>query len=281
LKYQAFTFLILVLAGVALVMNACTGGPTYGTGSPFVPVAGSPTITDTPGTVVAVFTPTKTYTALPSATFTHTPLVTATPTSTLAANLSFTPTSTRTGTFTQTATRTATATITSTPTVTSTPTGCVVAGGNFSATGDASNSTAVNDFGTYVVGPFGLTNPSAVTELTFGAPTLSNQQMYAGIYADNGSNYPSTLVYQSPLTTLTTGGGSIVPVANLSAAPLTLCPGLYWLAIASPDLTTNSITFYEQSNQTAYCDFSAVMPATFPGSASTAVSVGMQMFFDY
>jgi hypothetical protein len=281
LKYQAFTFLILVLAGVALVMNACTGGPTYGSGSPFVPVAGSPTVTDTPGTVVAVFTPTKTHTPLPSATFTHTPLVTATPTSTLAANLSFTPTSTRTGTFTQTATRTSTATMTATPTITSTPVVCSVVGGNTGSVGDAAASGSVlNDPGTYISGPYGITQSAAVTGLEIFLTTAPGADVHLGIYADNGAGtLPTTVVYESPLINIAAAGTFVY---DLSATPVTLCAGLYWTAESSPDTSTSiDVTQADTAFASTVWTASSVFPSPFPSSPNTGFGPVMQIFYAY
>jgi hypothetical protein len=290
LKYQALTLLLLILAGVALVMNACTGGPTYGSGSPFVPLPSSPTIVSSPGTVVAVPTSTKTHTPVPTVTRTHTPVAAPTSTFTLAANLSSTPT--RTATKTQTPTITATPSVTSTvtatqtlffvntATVTSTPTSCVVVGGNQASVGTAAASGSVlDDFGTYVSGPFGITQSAAVTGLEIFS-TSAPGTVHLGLYQDGGSGtLPITVVYESPLVNISVAGTFVY---DLSATPVTLCPGSYWTAIASPDTSTSILmTEADTTFVSTVWTASSVFPNNIQPGANTGFGPVMQILYDY
>jgi hypothetical protein len=60
---------------------------------------------------------------------------------------------------------------------------------------------------------------------TLYSPSSANVRM--GIYADNGNEYPGSLLWDSGTINLS---GLMYPQANVS---LTLEPGLYWLAIVS------------------------------------------------
>jgi hypothetical protein len=106
-------------------------------------------------------------------------------------------------------------------------------------------------------GPYTYTNLTANTLYAFNMPIPETTQISAmgftlyspssanvrmGIYADNGQEYPGSLLWDSGTISLS---GQVYPQANVS---LTLKPGLYWLAIVSDG--TPSV---QQTNDLGLC----------------------------
>ena len=104
--------------------------------------------------------------------------------------------------------------------------------------------------------------------------------VHMGIYQDNGSGtLPTKVVYESPLITIPSAGNFVY---DLSAAPATVCPGLYWTAFASADTSTDiNVTEADTAFTTTYWTASSVFPDPFPSSPNTGFGPVMQILFQY
>ena len=110
--------------------------------------------------------------------------------------------------------------------------------------------------------------------------TSAPGQVHLGFYADNGlGTLPTTVVYESPLINITAAG---TYVYDMSAAPVTVCPGDYWTAISSPDTSTSIlVTEADTAFVSTFWTASAVFPNPVSAGSNTGFGPVMQMYFQY
>lgn len=215
----------------------------------------------------------------PTATATDTPCLscTATSTPTATATLTVTATPTATSTSSATSTVTATPTVTFTATVTSTP--CT----NSAILGDAPCSSC--SYVGYVKNqtmckPVTLAQPGMVYDIQLYV-TGPCAFLQVGLYSDNGSHYPGSLITAStPI--------SVPPTTDqdfILSLPATLLPaGTYWLAAYGNDPSA-PFAYMKQSSLagTGYFDNSGTpLPPVFQAATCCNVNnILVQMGMDY
>lgn len=141
--------------------------------------------------------------------------------------------------------------------------------------------------------PFLVEKTTTIDQMAINVTTAAAGNARVGIYNDNGNNYPSALVVEATATTQINTGSTGVKIAT-DNLPVTLQPGLYWLAIvgnAAPTIRVFSvgtlipILGYASTLPTnAQFGWSvsftyAALPATFPSGASAIIGTPIPAVF--
>jgi hypothetical protein len=123
------------------------------------------------------------------------------------------------------------------------------------------------------------TNPGALTELSIYITSIDPNPVYdkyrLALYADNGTNQPTTLIAQSAEGTLVASSYNTLPVSASLAANTT-----YWIAYVANGSTVGSSNFsYRSAGAGSYYSYSypyAALPSTAAsGGSSGAITVVM------
>lgn len=85
--------------------------------------------------------------------------------------------------------------------------------------------------------PFIVTKVTTIDQMAINVTTLLAGLARIGIYADNGNNYPGALIVEATSVTQIDTGTAGVKIAT-GGLPVTLQPGLYWLAIVANAAST-------------------------------------------
>jgi hypothetical protein len=91
--------------------------------------------------------------------------------------------------------------------------------------------------------PFIVSKTTTIDSMAINVTTATSGMVRVGIYANNGNNYPGALVVEATSITQINTGTTGVKIAT-DNLPVTLQPGLYWLAIvsnAAPTIRTFSV----------------------------------------
>lgn len=85
--------------------------------------------------------------------------------------------------------------------------------------------------------PFVVEKITTIDQMAINVTTLAAGAARIGIYKDNGNNYPGSLVVEATATTQINTGSTGVKTAT-DGLPVTLEPGLYWLAMVGNAAST-------------------------------------------
>lgn len=118
--------------------------------------------------------------------------------------------------------------------------------------------------------PFIVSKTTTIDQMAINVTTAAAGAARIGIYRDNGNNYPGALVVEATSATQINTGTTGVKIAT-NGLPVTLEPGLYWLAIvgnAAPTIRTFAV--------------GSLLPVLGYGSSlGTAASFGWSVSFTY
>lgn len=198
----------------------------------------------------------------PSEPVQNTTVATRTPTINLSATVTGTCTEMSTLTSTVTITVTATITITPLPTANIIPSDiCKVFGNNYFT------DSGLQTMGRTTLGKYVLTAQATVTHIYFYAGNDGVEHIYkVGIYSDNG-NFPGALLTTGTSTCFIGNKGWY----SVDIDDITLSAGTYWLALASPDVSSSPAFGFVNDNTGSgglYQIHNVVLPDNFSAYSS-------------
>lgn len=136
------------------------------------------------------------------------------------------------------------------------------------STAGSTSVGSTNDY-LHAYGPWTCPASGDVTTIKIYFTGTSSEPCVAGIYSDNGSDYPNAKLMQSGEITLSDGWNEFTLTSTLSVTNGTK----YWIVhnkdTSDPDHHYNAGTHYLKYVASAY---NTTMPSTYPGSASERTS---------
>lgn len=150
------------------------------------------------------------------------------------------------------------------------------------AIAQSAHATLAHIANTLRVWPWIISEPVILNEVRLEVTTLIAASIIRmGLYSDNGAIYPGSLIISSDFDAATTG----VKTVSFAGSPITLKPGLYWLATNSnaaplcrsvavaaiaPVLGVSASMGTNGGNTNfSIAQAFGALPATFPGGAAT------------